>query len=86
MVDEIIDHRSNSESLLHDDALYLTNNSNKCRKKTIKGWELCVQWKDGFSHWIALKYIKKSYPMEVADYAVSNNIQNQCLPGGSHIN
>ena len=38
IIDERIDHRSNSEALLHDDAYYLTKNANKCRKQTTKVW------------------------------------------------
>ena len=59
MIDEIIEHRSNSEELLHDDALYLTKKVDKCRKRTNKVWELYVQWKDGYSHWIELNDLKK---------------------------
>ena len=59
MIDEIIDHRSNSEEILHDDALYLTKKVDKCRKRTNKLWELYLQWKDGSYHWIEINDIKK---------------------------
>ena len=59
MIDEIIDHRSNSEEILHDDALYLTKKVDKCRKRTNKLWELYLQWKDGSYHWIEINDINK---------------------------
>ena len=59
MIDEIIDHRSNSAALLYDDALYSTNNYNTCRKRITKVWELCVQWMDVSYHWIEINDIKK---------------------------
>ena len=77
VIDERIYQRSNSEALLHDDVLYSTKNGNKCRKRTTKGWELFVPWKDGSSHWIALNYLNNSYPMEVADCEAPNKIQDQ---------
>ena len=77
MFDEIIDHCSNSEALLHDDKFYSIKNGNKCKNQTTKGWEIYVQWRNGSSRWISLKELKNYYPMEVAYYKVSNKIQYQ---------
>ena len=35
-----------------------------------RGWELCVQWKDGSTNWVSLKDVKNSFPIELADYAI----------------
>ena len=40
----------------------------------MKGWSLLVEWKDGGSHWIPLKDLKESNPIEVAEYAITNKI------------
>ena len=77
MIDEIIDHRSNQDALTHEHAFYTTSTGRSTRRRTTKGWELCVQWKDGSSHWVALKDLKNSYPLETADYAVANLIDDQ---------
>ena len=37
---------------------------------------LC-QLKDGSTNWVALKDMKNSYPMQVADYAVANHIDDE---------
>ena len=77
MLDEIIDHRSNQDAITKKDAFYTTTTGRKTRRRTTKGWQLCVQWKDGSSHWIELKDLKHSYPIEVAEYALSNQIADQ---------
>ena len=46
-------------------------------KPTTKGWELLVSWKDGSSSWVKLKDLKNSNPVEVAEYAVANRIQEE---------
>ena len=42
-----------------------------------KGTHVLVNWKDGSSDWIKLKDIKDSYPVEIAEYAVANQIANE---------
>ena len=36
-----------------------------------------MEWKDGSSDWIALKDLKESYPIQVADYATNNQIEDE---------
>ena len=36
-----------------------------------------MEWKDGSFDWIELKDLKQSYPVELAEYALQNNIQNE---------
>ena len=40
-------------------------------------WKLLCEWKDGSTERIALKEIKDSYPLEIAEYAVANQIQEE---------
>ena len=46
-------------------------------KLTTKGWQLLCQWKDGSTNWVALKDMKDSYPVQVADYALANQIDDE---------
>ena len=46
-------------------------------KHTTKGWMLCVQWKDKSVSWEKLSDMKESYPVEVAEYATADGIQNE---------
>ena len=77
MLDEIVDHRSNDSAIKKEDGFYRTSHNTKQKKRTTRGWELCVQWKDGSSNWVALKDLKNSYPVELADYAISNKLEDE---------
>ena len=41
-----------------------------------RGWEVMILWKYGSKDWIQIKYIKYSNPFEVAEYVVTNYIQD----------
>jgi len=43
-------------------------------KKTMRGWFLLVQWRDGSVSWEKLTDLKASNPVEVAEYAVANRL------------
>ena len=50
---------------------------NLMRRETTKWWELYVRYKDGSSYYVTLKDLKNSYPVETADYAVANRIDQE---------
>ena len=56
------------------DAFYTNTRGVKRRLPTTKGWEILVKRKDGSTTWIALKDMKESYPVQLAEYAVQNPI------------
>ena len=70
---EIVDHLKDDSALQVGDAYYSTKTGPN-PKRTTKGWRLLVEWKDGSSSWIPLKDLKDAYPVQVADYAVANNL------------
>jgi hypothetical protein len=39
------------------------------RKRKVRSWNLCVEWKDGTKSWERLADIKESNPVEVTEYA-----------------
>ena len=41
------------------------------------GWKICCQWKDGSTTWESLKDLKKSHPLEMAEYAVMQGIDHE---------
>ena len=69
LLDEIIDHRTNGSHVLQQDAYITTSSGTRRRWETTADWELLAQWKAGSMNWIALKDIKESYPVQVAEYA-----------------
>jgi len=74
---EIFDHRSNATAISKDDGFVISSGGNRTAKKTTRGWELCVEWKDGTSDWVKLKDLKDSNPVELAEYAVANLIVDE---------
>ena len=68
LFDCIADHKKSDKAL--------TNKTQFMRRSTA-GWHLCVQWLDGSTSWQTLKDLKESYPLEVAEYAVTQGIENK---------
>ena len=46
-------------------------------KRTTRGWELLVEWKDGSMNWVPLKDLKNSNPVDLAEYAVANALEEE---------
>jgi hypothetical protein len=72
----IIGHRKDESALDGADA-FIQRGSNRHVRKTTKGWKLCVEWKDGTTSWERLADLKESNPVELADYAVAQGIDNE---------
>ena len=77
LLDEVIDHRILKDAIPISKGTFKTAYGAVRKKRTTRGWEICVRWKDGSSDWIALKDLKDSYPIELAEYAVNNNIDEE---------
>ena len=74
---EIVDHEKSNEALVDDDNAYYSTKSGRKPKRTTKGWKFLVEWKDGLTSWVPLVDMKESYPIQVADYATTNNLANE---------
>jgi hypothetical protein len=77
LFEEIIDYRTNGKQVLQQDALITNRSGTRCRRETTIGWELLVKWKDGSTTWIALKGLKESYPVQLAEYAVQARLAEE---------
>ena len=73
IMDGIVDHRTDGSETLHKDRC-IQKGSNKHLRKTTKGWELCVRWKDGSTSWERLAELKEAYPVQVAEHAKARGI------------
>jgi len=73
----IIDHKCDRTAIQKEDGFVFSKSGNKIPKKTTRGWKLLIEWKDGSQSWIPLAEIKGSNPVEVAEYAVANRIDDQ---------
>ena len=74
LLDAVIDHRVDGTEVKQDDAFITSANGGRRRKETTKGWEILLQWKDGSTTWEAMKDVKESYPVQLAEYALHYNL------------
>lgn len=76
VLDHIIDARTDGTQTSEDDAFMVTKNGMRRRRKTTKGWEVCVIWRDKSTTWHKLKDTKDSYTVELAEYSVENKLSH----------
>ena len=50
LMDAIVDHKSDDKAIKHADQ-YVVKNGYKFLRKTMAGWKLCINWKDGSTSW-----------------------------------
>ena len=77
LMKEIIHYRMNGQEVKHQDAFITTKTGTKRRRETTKGWEILIEWKDGNTNWVTLKDVKESYPVQLAEFAISNHIAEE---------
>ena len=77
LLHEITDHRTLDDAVPKERGHISMPNGRQRKVQTTRGWEILVEWKDGSTDWIALKDLKESYPVELAEYAVHNGIQDE---------
>lgn len=47
------------------------------KSKSTQGWKICLQWKDGSSSWHPMIDVKNLFPVQLADYALFNKLQDK---------
>ena len=77
--------RDEAKALQHQDNYVQTKNGRHHVRKTTKGWELLIKWKDKSEFLIQLADMKESHPVEVAEYERARGIDKEpALNGGSN--
>ena len=69
VLSEIVDHRKDKSAISKENASDKTT--------TTKGWQVLVEWKDESTTWMDLKDVKEANPIELAEYAVANKIDDE---------
>jgi len=78
VLSEITDHSADGRAIKQADGFTKSSNDNQVPKQTTIGWKLLVGWwKDGSEEWIPLKNLKASNPIELAEYAIANNLVDE---------
>jgi hypothetical protein len=74
LLDAIINHKTDGQAVQRPDGFVVVNGRKHMRKST-KGWQLCIQWKDGSTSWERLADLKESLnPIEAAECSVTRGI------------
>ena len=72
LMDSIVDHCKDPSEAIPVEDKYITSKSRQRRlRKTTKGWELLIKWKDKSKAWIKLADMKEAHP-------VKNTIKRKC--------
>jgi hypothetical protein len=77
LLQEIMDHERDNSAISISDGKISSANGQSKPKITTKGWFLLVQWHDGSTSWEKLIGLKASNPVEVAEYAVVNRLNEE---------
>lgn len=73
----IIDHKKDGSALTKEEGFIALRNGQKKCKKTTRGWKILVEWRDETSDWLDLKDVKDANPIELAEYAINNDLQDE---------
>ena len=71
---DIVDHKKYHTAIPILEGKSRIYNENESPSITTWGWKLLVEWRDGKTSCIDLKYLKESNPIEVVEHAVANRI------------
>jgi hypothetical protein len=78
ILEALIDHRKNHDALsANEEEASHTIRGRRHPRRTTKGWQLCVQWKDGSTSWEDLKNLKEANPVETAEYAIAHSLASE---------
>jgi len=77
LMDQILDFEKTDEALPSEECFTIGLNGNIHKCQMTKGLSLCIQWKDGSTSWEPLKDMKESFPIQVAEFAVSRGLQQE---------
>ena len=78
LMDGIVDHKVDCALAISKADKWVYNRHRRQRlHKTTAGWWLLVRWKDENATWMKLLDMKESYPIEMAEYAISRGIDDE---------
>jgi hypothetical protein len=76
LMEAIVDHQTDGHAIEPAD-MYIKHGSKKMRKTT-KGWNLCVEWKDWTTSWERLEDLEESNQVECSEYAAAKSLLDAC--------
>jgi hypothetical protein len=78
MMERIIDYKKDDTVAVHKNEIHaVTRRGQKRLRKTTQGWKLLIKWANGSESWVALKDMKESHPVQMAEFAKARSIADQ---------
>ena len=74
---EVTDHKKDDSAIAKVIGFTKSSSGNLHQKRTTRGWKLLVEWKDGSVDWDPLKDLKHYNSVELAEYAMANEISDE---------
>ena len=71
------DHKKDKTALTKQNCYVNDDAGRKHQIKSTKGWKILTEFKDGTTSWTRLADLKESNPVELADYAVAHELQDE---------
>ena len=75
--DSILDYKKDKDAIEKKDLYYKNKLGIKRMRKSTCGYKFLILWKDGKETWIALKDMKESHPVELAEFAKSRGLSSE---------
>ena len=77
MLDCILEHSKDDTAVSKADKYLVTKKGHRRLRKTTIGWKILVRWKHGSEQWVPLRLLKDNYPVQMAEYANANQIEDE---------
>ena len=77
VLDCILEHSKDETAVPKAEKYAVTKGGSKRLRKTTIGWKMLVRWTDNNEQWIPLRKLKDHYPVQAAEYAKVNNIDDE---------
>ena len=77
LFDAIIDHKKNDKAMTRAEQTCVDSRGKQQYKRSTKGWDVCVRWKNGSTTWEKLSDFKECYPVQTDEYSAINDIDTE---------
>ena len=77
LLTEVTDHKRDDRNITNENGFIKSSNGNLHWKRENCSCKILVEWKYGSFDWVPLKDLKQSNPVELAEYAVTNEISDE---------
>ncbi len=73
----VLDCKRDSTAVSKEDRYVYTRSGQRRYRHTTAGWKFLVRFNDGDEHWVPLKLLKETNPVEIAEYVTAKNLSDE---------